>query len=197
MVCVVVVRELGVAGSDDGVDAHAPSTIAIHQVRILVVCHVMAWIKVPGENHALFHASLPKDPRISTVLLFGSVAALVNGNMFGGLFERSALVKLGEADYAEALALDGAEKFDPMRTGRVMSNTVVLPETVMDEPAELRDWMKKAFDYVATLPPKKKKGAKKPATKPATKARAVARPTKAATKRGARARAKARPSARK
>lgn len=164
----------------------------------------MAWIKVPGENHTLFHASLPKDPRVSTVLLFGSVAALVNGNMFGGLFERSALVKLGEADYAEALALDGAEKFDPMRTGRVMSNTVVLPETVMDEPAELRDWMRKAFDYVATLPPKKKKGVK--ATKVATKTkttkasatkRAAARPTKAATKRGATARGKARPSARK
>ena len=68
---------------------------------MLLVCHAMAWVKIPAENHPLFHAALPKDPRISTIQMFGGVASLVNGNMFGGLFARSALVKLGEADYAD------------------------------------------------------------------------------------------------
>jgi TfoX/Sxy family transcriptional regulator of competence genes len=125
----------------------------------------MAWVKVPADNHPLFHAALPRDPKVTTVRLFGSIAGLVNGNMFCGLFARSALVKLGAADYAEAMTLDGSEPFDPMGTGRVMSNTVLLPETIMDEPSELRDWFRKAFDYAVTLPPKKKPVAKKPAAK--------------------------------
>ena len=140
----------------------------------------MAWVKVPADNHPLFHAALPKDRRVSTVRLFGSIAGLVNGNMFCGLFARSAIAKLGEADYAEAMKLDGAEPFDPMRTGRVMSNTVLLPETIMDEPGELRDWFHKAFDYAATLPPKKKTG---PGKKPAAKKPAPAK--KAAAKKPA------------
>jgi TfoX/Sxy family transcriptional regulator of competence genes len=134
----------------------------------------MAWIKIPAENHPLFHASLPKDPRISTLQMFGGVAGLVNGNMFSGLFARSALVKLGEADYAEAMKLDGAEPFDPMGRGHVMSNTVLLPETIMDEPDELRGWIRKAFDYAVTLPPKKKKGKAGAAEKSV-----AAKPTKA------------------
>jgi len=181
VVCVVV-RELEATGADAGVDAQAPSSsAAIHEVRILVVCHVMAWINVPAENHPLFHAALPKDPRISTIQMFGSVAALVNGNMFGGLFARSAIAKLGPTDYPEAMALDGSEPFDPMGTGRIMSNTVLLPETILDEPGELRDWMRKAFDYAVTLPPKKKKAAKPVAkTAKAAKRTKVAKRTKAA-----------------
>lgn len=151
----------------------------------------MAWIKVPAENHRLFHAALPKDPRVSTVQLFGSVAALVNGNMFGGLFERSALVKLSPEDLGDAMALDGSRPFDPMGTGRVMTNTVVLPETIMDEPGELAAWFRTAFAYVSTLPPKKKtkkKGGAKAAPQPAPRSAA----SKTVTKRAAKAAAPAR-----
>jgi hypothetical protein len=35
----------------------------------------MAWVKIPKENHPLFHACLPRDRRISTVNMFGGVAA--------------------------------------------------------------------------------------------------------------------------
>jgi TfoX/Sxy family transcriptional regulator of competence genes len=128
----------------------------------------MAWVKIPKENHPVLLAALPKDPRVRTLLLFGATAATVNGNLFGGLFARSAIVKLGEDDYREAMALDGAAPFDPMGRGVVMSNTVLLPESVMDEPAELKSWLARAFAYTATLPPKKKKakgGAKKAAAK--------------------------------
>ena len=48
----------------------------------------MAWVKVPPENHPIFHAALPKDPRVSTLNMFGGVAAMVNGNIFAGLFAR-------------------------------------------------------------------------------------------------------------
>lgn len=117
----------------------------------------MPWIKVPKENHPLLLAALPKDPRVRTVMMFGSVCGLVNGHIFGGLFARSAMVRLAPDDLREALALDGAEPFDPMGNKRVMADTVLLPESVMDDPAELRDWIARGFAYTATLPPKRKK----------------------------------------
>jgi len=130
----------------------------------------MPWVKIPKESHPILLAALPKDRRVRTLNMFGGTAALVNGNMFGGTFARSAIVKLSPADQQEALALDGAEPFDPMGNGRVMTNTVLLPESIMDEPAELRSWLARAFSYAATLPPKRKK---KPATPKAAKSKAA------------------------
>jgi TfoX/Sxy family transcriptional regulator of competence genes len=136
----------------------------------------MAWVKIPKENHPLFYARLPKDRRIQTLQMFGAAAAKANGHMFGGLFAHSFMVKLGPADYAAALALDGAVPFDPMGNGRVMSNTVLMPEWVMDDPAEMASWLKRAFDHVLTLstkkqPPKRlaKPVRNRPSAKPAKK----------------------------
>lgn len=123
----------------------------------------MAWIKVPPENHPLFHAALPRDRRVETIKMFGGVAAKVNGNIFAGLFGRSAMVWLPEAERAEALALEGAERFDPMGDGRARSDKIMLPESMMDEPDELRGWLARAFKGAAALPPKTK--TKTPKTK--------------------------------
>lgn len=123
----------------------------------------MAWVKIPKEHHALFYDRLPRDRRVQTLQMFGAAAAKANGHLFGGLFARSFMVKLGPADHADALALDGAEPFDPMGNGRVMSNSVLMPEALMDEADEMRAWLQKAFDHVVTLPAKaKRKPAKKP-----------------------------------
>lgn len=141
----------------------------------------MAWIKIPKENHAVFYERLPEDKRIQTLQMFGAAAAKVNGHLFGGLFARSFMVKLGDADHAEALALDGAERFDPMGNGGVMSNSVLMPESMMDEPDEMRAWLRRAFDYTVTLPAKKAV-AKKATTKKATTKKVTTKaPTKKAT----------------
>jgi TfoX/Sxy family transcriptional regulator of competence genes len=155
----------------------------------------MAWVKIPAEHHPIFVAALPNDRRISTIKMFGAVAALVHGNLFGGLFGRSFMVKLGERDHAEALGLDGAEPFDPMGTGRVMSNTVFMPEATFGEDAELKDWLRRAFDHALTLPPKVKKPTpqEKPAAKRPVKAEPAAkakRPVKAESAAKTKAKAK-------
>ena len=132
----------------------------------------MAWVKIPKENHDVLRAALPRDPRVTTLQMFGGLCGMVNGNMFGGTFGRSAIARLGPADLAEALKLDGAELFDPMGRGAAMRDMVFFPETIMDEPEELRGWLAKALAYSATLKPKKKRAAaaKTPAAKkPATK----------------------------
>ncbi len=140
----------------------------------------MAWIKVPPENHPLFHAALPADSRVEVLKMFGGVAAKVNGHFFAGLFGRSTMVWLPEADRAAALALEGAALFDPMGNGRLRSDKVMLPERVMGHPAELRSWVSRAFHAAAALP---KKGPKASRPKKATKAapeKATKAPKKAA-----------------
>ncbi|HTQ44570.1 MAG TPA: TfoX/Sxy family protein [Polyangiaceae bacterium] len=125
----------------------------------------MPWVKVPPENHPLFYAALPKDPRVETLKMFGGVAAKVNGNLFAGLFGRSAMVFLSDADRGKALALDGASLFDPMGDGRMRSDKVMLPESMMRNPAQLRAWIARAFDAASKLPKKAAKEAKKASTK--------------------------------
>ena len=134
----------------------------------------MAWIKIPPEHHPLFRSSLPTDKRISTVNMFGGVAAKVKGRMFAGLFARTAIVKLSPADQKEALSLDGAVPFDPMGNGRVMTNTVQLPDDVMENTEELESWLRRAFDYAVSLPEKQKPASptkKKPAAKKTAKSK--------------------------
>jgi hypothetical protein len=131
----------------------------------------MAWVRVPRENHPLFAAALPDDPRIETVKMFGGVAAKVHGRIFAGLFGRSTMVLLDDGDRAKALALQGASLFDPMGDGRARSDKVMLPEEVMSDPAGLRAWVRKAFDAAAALPAKAKRaGGRKRVPKAATPA---------------------------
>ncbi|HEX3480470.1 MAG TPA: TfoX/Sxy family protein [Kofleriaceae bacterium] len=143
----------------------------------------MAWIKVPPEHHPVFRAALPRDPRVETQQMFGGVAAKVNGHLFAGLFGRSAIVLLGEAERAEALALDGASLFDPMGDGRARSDKVMLPEDVFHDPDELRRWIARAFDHCAALPRKTKSAARKPAAAAKPPARAATRKPSAAAKK--------------
>jgi TfoX/Sxy family transcriptional regulator of competence genes len=145
----------------------------------------MVWIKVPAEHKPAFEAALPRDPRVQTMRMFGGIAASVNGNMFGGLFGRSAIVRLYGSDHAAALALDGASPFDPMGNGRVSKDTVMLPEDAFHDEEQLRHWLQRALDGVAKLPPKQNKRervAKKPAKAVSNKRTnaGAKKPTKAA-----------------
>jgi len=132
----------------------------------------MAWVKIPAEHHPLFRAALPKDPRIQTLNMFGGVAAKIAGKMFAGLFGRSAIVRLTGADYDEAVALEGAEKFDPMGHGP-SKDMVLLPEDVFHDEDALRAWLVRAMK--STLANETATPATKTA-KPAAKARPPARP---------------------
>ena len=124
----------------------------------------MAWVKIPKEHFAVFEAALPDDDRIETKQMFGGLAAMLNGQMMGGLFGLTALVKLSPSDYT-ALVKKGGVPFDPMGNGRVMAETLVLPASEFEDRKRLAAWLTKARDYVATLPVKKAKPKKKPAAK--------------------------------
>lgn len=124
--------------------------------------------------------------------MFGGVAAKVNGHLFAGLFGRSTMVWLPEPDRAEALALEGASIFDPMGDGRMRSDKVMLPESVMHDLRGLRAWIARAFNAAAMLPKKAAKsgpGARTPkkggaAKKAAAKRGGAKRSPKRSAKRG-------------
>ena len=138
----------------------------------------MAWVKIPAEHHAVFRAALPKDPRIQTLNMFGGVAAKIAGKMFAGLFARSVIVRLSGADYAEALALDGSEKFDPMGRGP-SKDMVLLSEDVFEDDEALRAWLVRALKGVLASETAPKAP---PASRPARR-RPAARTAAAAPKR--------------
>jgi hypothetical protein len=141
----------------------------------------MAWVKVPPEHHPIFRDALPKDSRVTTLQMFGGVAAKVKGHIFAGLFGRSTMVWLPEPLREEALALEGAEPFDPMGNGR-RTDKVMLPERFMEEPEDLRHWLKRAFEAAAALPPKVKKTATAGAKNRAAPGKATRAPPKVGPK---------------
>jgi len=70
------------------------------------------------------------------------------------------MIWLPEPERAEALALDGASLFDPMGDGRVRSDKVMLPASMMIDAPALKRWVGRAFKAAAALPPKAAKAAK-------------------------------------
>ena len=110
--------------------------------------------KPTEDDKQFFRSIVPEDPEVEVKPMFGNLGAFVHGNMFAGLFGRSVMVYLAEPKRSEALALDGASYFDPMGDGKRRSDKVMLPESMMDEPDELRAWLRTAFDAALKLPRK-------------------------------------------
>jgi TfoX N-terminal domain len=105
------------------------------------------------HDKARFAALIDPGPGIVVKPLFGSVGAWVNGNMFAALFSPDIGVKLAPSDHAELSALPGSGPFGPPQ--KPMGGYLALPPDSTDEQA--RAWIKRAHDYVATLPPKAQK----------------------------------------
>src|SRR3981081_479954 len=92
--------------------------------------------KAPPELEKIFEEVFPDDPRAERRKMFGFPSGVVNGNMFGGLFEQFVIVRLGEADRHMIVTEDGAQQFDPM--GRPMTGYVTVPPAIVAEPQRLR-----------------------------------------------------------
>jgi TfoX/Sxy family transcriptional regulator of competence genes len=114
----------------------------------------MQWRKPPEELVELFHTLIPDDPAIDFKPMFGTPAYFTGGNMFACVHQESVIVRLGDDQRRELLALPGAAQFEPME-GRPMREYVALPPD-MDH-AAIGAWIAQAFGYAASLPQKVKK----------------------------------------
>ena len=114
--------------------------------------------KSPPELEKAFADVFPDDPRAVKRQMFGFPSGVVNGNMFGGLFEQFIVLRLAQADLHTIINDYGAQPFEPM--GRPMTGYVRVPQAIVDEPHRLREWVQRAFEFGASLPPKEKKAPK-------------------------------------
>jgi TfoX/Sxy family transcriptional regulator of competence genes len=111
--------------------------------------------KSTPELEKIFEEAFPDDPRAERRKMFGFPSGVVNGNMFGGLFERDVVLRLGEADLSLMIDDYGAGRFEPM--GKAMKGYVTVPAAIVAEPERLREWVQRAFEFAAALPAKEKK----------------------------------------
>ncbi|MGL5810974.1 MAG: TfoX/Sxy family protein [Nocardioides sp.] len=102
------------------------------------------------EDKERFRSLVDPHPGVEIKRLFGSVGAWIDGTMFAALFSPHIGVKLSPADAAELAALDGVGPFGPPQ--KPMSGYLTLPLGMDD--ATAREWVVRAREYVATLPPK-------------------------------------------
>jgi TfoX/Sxy family transcriptional regulator of competence genes len=90
--------------------------------------------------------------RIDRKHMFGGIGYLIDGNMFAGLLREFLILRLGEERSAAALDLPQVKPFDI--TGRPMKGWVMVAPEGFGSDEELEDWLRRARDFAATLPPK-------------------------------------------
>ncbi len=112
----------------------------------------MKWSPSPPELLASFDAVVPGPPAVRRKM-FGYPAAFVNGNMFMGLFRDQMILRLPEAERKELLSIEEARPFEPM-PGRPMREYVAVPPAMIERQKALSVWVKKAYAYGSSLPPK-------------------------------------------
>jgi len=125
-------------------------------------------MQMPKSPPALierFDAVVADFPEATRRLTFGYPCLYVGGNMVTGLFGDSWHVRVGKEDTDELLQLPGARPFEPM-PGRPMTGFTLLPETIVDDDAAIREWVGRAIAHVSTMPvktPKPRASKAKPA----------------------------------
>ena len=122
--------------------------------------------KSPPALVERFGSIAAEYPQAQARPTFGYPCLYVGGNMVSGLFQSSWHVRLGPAETAELLAIEGAAPFEPM-PGRPMTGFTLLPPAIVEDDAAIRRWIERAIAFGATMPPK------------------VPKPKKAATSKGA------------
>src|ERR1700736_3305374 len=100
----------------------------------------MKWRPSPPELLETFDEVAPGPPAVRRKM-FGYPAAIVNGNMFLGLFQDQMIIRLPEKA-REDLIHEGGELFEPM-PGRPMREYVVVPPEVLGDSKGLSIWVAK------------------------------------------------------
>lgn len=111
------------------------------------------WERSSAELSERFVATIGRHPDIVQRKMFGEVAGFVNGNMVTGLHAGRWFVRLTGDEQAEALALPGAKRFEPM-PGRPMGDYIVLTPEILADDAALAGWLERAIAVGRALKPK-------------------------------------------
>ncbi len=116
----------------------------------------MDWEKASSELSDLLAEAADSFPLVERRKMFGGLCLFLNGNMFAGVHGKKIVLRLSEADRADAQARVGAMPFEPM-PGRIMKEYVVMLEPVWSDPDAFEHWLLRSIEFVGALPPKEPK----------------------------------------
>lgn len=91
-------------------------------------------------------------PELVEIKMFGGLAFMIRGNMSVGIIGSELMVRVGADAYEETLKLPHAREMD--FTGKALKGFVYVSENGITEDDDLRQWVDRGLDFVATLPDK-------------------------------------------
>lgn len=101
---------------------------------------------------AILRDALGGHQGISEKKMFGGLAFMLRGNMLCGVHERGGMARVGKANEAAALEMEGVA---PMSfTGRSMGGFVDVADEAFEDDARRDAILALCFDFVGGLPPK-------------------------------------------
>ena len=115
-----------------------------------------SFTKSPPELVARFEELTDHVPDATKKAMFGYPSCVLNGHMFMSLFQDSMVLRLDEDDLAEMMSKHGGEPFEPM-AGRAMKGYVRLAPAIVADDKLIEQWIRRAHDHAASLPPKQPK----------------------------------------
>lgn len=95
---------------------------------------------------------LPRRPGLEEKKMFGGVGFLLHGNMLVGVWQTSLIVRIGPEAYQAALHEPYVREFD--LTGKPMRGWILIEAEGVESDEQLADWIKRAMNFVTTLPQK-------------------------------------------
>ena len=97
-------------------------------------------------------SALQGNRHVAEKKMFGGIAFLRKGLMFVGVSDGSLMARVGKDNHADALSRKHVRPMD--FTGKPMQGYVFVDAEGTKTEAQLRFWLKRCEQFVATLPPK-------------------------------------------
>ena len=99
-------------------------------------------------------AELEGMPGLVEKKMFGGISFMLRGNLACGVIGEEMIVRVGPERYEEVLKYPAAHPFT--MTGRPMTGWVTVAAAGLEPESDLREWVRRGVDYVASLTDKEK-----------------------------------------
>ncbi len=109
----------------------------------------MAYDKPLAER---IRKAIAKQPKLTEREMFGGIGFMLRGNMACGVIGDELMVRIAKQETEAALEEPGARIFD--FSGRPSPGWILVNQSVLTKPAELRAWIKRGVEYALSLPAK-------------------------------------------
>ena len=97
-------------------------------------------------------SALQGNRHITETKMFGGIAFLRRGLMFVGVSDNSLMARVGKENHADSLSRKHVRPMD--FTGKPMQGYVFVDAEGTKTEAQLRFWLERCEQFIATLPPK-------------------------------------------